>query len=210
MKKEKDNCNLEVYLIRHGKTREARGDELVSDVREFPINEEGVRQAKDLKDRLNQEGYIFDRVYSSPIRVAQETADNVFGDNYVNDVRLTKHFHGDWEDRIRREVYTDEVKQELRADPYNWHAPNGESQKDIEQRMYGFLQDIVKENPSGGRIAVIAHGIPTISLLRKIWDVDSRKVQDLDLANTSLTKLDYDGKEWKVEYYGDDRHLNSG
>src|SRR3989344_4371146 len=121
MEKETDN-GLEVYLIRHGKTRKARGDELVSAVRDFPLDERGIEQSEALRDRLNNEGHSFNRVYSSPLRVSKETADYVFGEgNYDTDKRLTKHFHGDWENERKDEVYTEEVKRDLESDPYNWH-----------------------------------------------------------------------------------------
>jgi broad specificity phosphatase PhoE len=195
---------LEVDLIRHAKTREAREDELVSAVRDFPLVGEGVGQCEALREKLDKEGTGYDEVYCSPILCAKQTANKVFG-NYVIDERLSKHSHGDWEDREKGEVYTPKVKKEIELDPYNWHAPNGESQKDVEERMYKFLEELQGQE---GKFAAVTHGIPIISLLRKLWNVDSREVQDLDLANTSLTRLYYDGKKWEVAYSGDDAHLS--
>lgn len=199
MKKETNQGNLEVYLIRHGKTRNARGDELLRDVRDFPINVEGIEQCENLKRYLANRAYTFDRVYSSPIRAAQETADKVFGEgNYIVDERLTKHSHGDWENKGKDDVYTEHVRRALESDPYNWHAPNGESQRDIEERVYDFVEEKRAEMPRGGKIAVVTHGVPIITLIRKVLGVDSKAVQGIELENTSLTRFDCNSNEWKV------------
>jgi len=198
---------LEVYIIRHGTTDKAMGNQLVSAVRDFPLNAEGIKQTEALRKRFSREGYHFDRIYSSPIRVAQETAGRIFGERgYVIEPRLTKVNHGDWEYKKKDDVYTEEVRRALEADPYNWHAPNGESQASIEERMYSFLEEI-RKGMRIGKVAAISHGIPTISLLRKCLGVNSKDIQNMELANTSLTRIDYDSGGWKVVKVNDNEHL---
>lgn len=62
-----------IYIVRHGQTEKNKANVLQgrSDV---PLNEAGIRQAEDVRDRFRSLGIQFDKVYTSPLIRAVQTA----------------------------------------------------------------------------------------------------------------------------------------
>ena len=60
-----------IYIIRHGKTEMNKAN-LLQGRSDFPLNEEGIRQAETAAEELGQ--IHFDHVYSSPLGRALQTA----------------------------------------------------------------------------------------------------------------------------------------
>ena len=62
-----------IYIVRHGQTEKNKANVLQgrSDV---PLNEVGIRQAEDVRDRFRSLGIQFDKVYTSPLIRAVQTA----------------------------------------------------------------------------------------------------------------------------------------
>ncbi len=69
----------------------------------------------------------------------------------------------------RAECYTSAVLARIDADPWNFAAPGGESQKDVEERVAAYvLQKVLpRTKPGGAPAVVVAHG-----LVIKWWVVD--------------------------------------
>lgn len=62
-----------IYIVRHGQTEKNKANVLQgrSDV---PLNEVGIRQAEGVRDRFRSLGIQFDKVYTSPLIRAVQTA----------------------------------------------------------------------------------------------------------------------------------------
>ena len=63
-----------LYIIRHGQT-EMNSRHVLQGRSDFALNEAGFAQAKEAAERLR--GVRFDRVYSSPLRRAVQTAEQI-------------------------------------------------------------------------------------------------------------------------------------
>ena len=63
-----------IYIIRHGKT-ELNKAKVLQGRSDFPLNEEGIRQAEEAAARLGD--VTFAHVYSSPLSRAVQTAEIV-------------------------------------------------------------------------------------------------------------------------------------
>ncbi|MEI2663132.1 histidine phosphatase family protein [Rossellomorea sp. LJF3] len=90
-----------IYVIRHGQTdwnKEGR----LQGRRGLPLNEEGIRQAGNLKQQLNH--ISFDLVFSSPQKRAQETAEIAVGVSCITDSRLDVYDLGEADGLFKREV----------------------------------------------------------------------------------------------------------
>ncbi|MCR8847462.1 histidine phosphatase family protein [Rossellomorea sp. SC111] len=90
-----------IYVIRHGQTdwnKEGR----LQGRKGLPLNDEGVRQAENLKQQLSH--VSFDYVFSSPQKRAQETAEIATGMPYVTDSRLDVYDLGEADGLLKREV----------------------------------------------------------------------------------------------------------
>ncbi len=87
-----------VYIIRHGQTRQNR-EKRLQGRSDLPLDETGVEQAQLLGEQLRSQGIVFDRVISSPLRRAVQTARLAAGENVPieTDARLIEMDYGPYE-----------------------------------------------------------------------------------------------------------------
>ncbi|MFV0363347.1 MAG: histidine phosphatase family protein [Suipraeoptans sp.] len=108
---------------------------------------------------------------------------------------------GDWEGKLRFEIYTPEQLTEINSNQWLFTPPNGESQKEVEERMLAFISSEILSEHTEGNFLIVGHGIAFKCLLRGILDISSQMAYKLSIDNTSLTKLSYDKeKGWFVNY----------
>lgn len=181
---------VKICLIEHGKVEKPKSNDMIGDLNKIRLNLEGVEQSERLRASLAVKNLTFDRVYSSPIEYAKQTAEIVFG-NYEILPELTKNMHGNWEGKTYAEVYTPEIIEEIGRDPLGWKGHGGESQEDVGERMYRVIED-VRRDCSLLRVALITHKLPIRCLLRKVLNADAKTIQGLKIDNASITNLEYD------------------
>ena len=88
---------LMIYIVRHGQTEKNKANVLQgrSDV---PLNEVGIRQAEDVRDRFRSLGIQFDKVYTSPLIRAVQTAKIIAeGASPMTEGRLIEMDYGPYE-----------------------------------------------------------------------------------------------------------------
>ncbi|MDO8555973.1 MAG: histidine phosphatase family protein [Nanoarchaeota archaeon] len=209
---------VRLYLIRHAQTAFNVDDKYIGGrSNHLLLTAEGERQACLLGDRLFDENIPFSRVYASPAVRTRATAQIVCQrigfpllDIHIDD-RLQELSQGDWEGRFRAEVYTPEVLRwlntEVWVDRWNRKAPNGESQKDIEQRMFGFFQEKIYALPNEEVVGIFTHGFAIKCCLRKVLNHHPKETYRRIIENTGITILDYDTEHWSVEVINDKAHL---
>ena len=141
------DSTTEVWLARHGETEWSRTRRHTG-LTDIELTAAGEEEARALRPRLA--GVEFDRVVSSPLRRAQETA-RLAGFDPEADPRLVEWDYGDYEG-----ITTAEIRQ-TRPDWYLWDdgCPGGESPADVEARMTPLALDLAE---SRGRVLVFAHG----------------------------------------------------
>ncbi|MDD4877548.1 MAG: histidine phosphatase family protein [Candidatus Nanoarchaeia archaeon] len=138
---------LDIWFMRHGESEMNKSPHIIQGRSEHvKLSEKGFVQAEKLGERLLKEGVKFDAVYSSPLIRAYDTARiacerlGIPKETIVRLEGLVEQSHGDWEGKLRDEVYTPEVRKQLQKDAYNFYPPNGESMKMVEERMYSFVR----------------------------------------------------------------------
>jgi broad specificity phosphatase PhoE len=142
-----------LFLVRHGQT-DWNVQERFQGQLDVPLNALGRRQAAATKSYLA--GTPFDRVYSSPLRRAFDTARVVVGDvPIVTDSRLSEIHHGSWQGRTKREI--------ARRWPGQWDKwqeqpqftpPGGEPPALVRLRVEDFLCSM-----RGTNILCVSHGV---------------------------------------------------
>jgi len=172
---------MEMLLIRHGlPVLTINRDGLPADP---PLSEVGHQQAQLLSEWLEEER--IDRIYSSPLRRARETADPLArrtGLKIELDARISE-FDAESEEYIPME----ELK---RTAPERWRAfVNGgyASQVDFEafvQTVNAGLQNLIEENP-GRRIAVFCHGGVINSWATHVLGIPPKLFLDANYASIS-------------------------
>lgn len=158
-----------IYLIRHSKAEKVKNDSenLQTQNEMWPLSLEGVEIAKNKLD--SDEFKDVDVIYSSNYTRAYETA-KILADkhninvNVVPDLGERKFGINSWSElpeNFERIQFLDE----------NYKIGTGESQKEVRERMYKSITEILNSN-KGKVIAVFSHGTAISYLLNKWCNID--------------------------------------
>lgn len=159
------------------------------------ITENGEKQIECLKKRF--EAIPLDIIYTSDLLRTQKTARAVRGDRDI-EIRIEPGLReingGDWED-----VTWEELPIRWAEDYDNWchhperhQMPNGETMKEVEDRMVKNIDRIVQEN-KGKTICVTSHGtaLKIYVAAKKGWGL--KRLNEVGwYDNTAVTMVDID------------------
>jgi broad specificity phosphatase PhoE len=137
-----------IYVVRHGQTDwnlEGRFQGRI----DIPLNEKGKSQAKKTKEKL--EGIKFDKVFSSPLKRALETAKIITDEPIDIDDRIIERCNGQLEGKLKTECenmvdFTDENEVKLGI----------ESLPDFRGRITSFFDELC-EKYVGKDVLVVTH-----------------------------------------------------
>jgi broad specificity phosphatase PhoE len=138
---------LTLVLTRHGLTDLSVPEQHLGQRIDVSLSRDGVRQADALAHRLAP--VRFERVVSSPLFRAQETAQIVVrGAPIETDPRLKEIDHGAWEGMTyaRIDEHDGAYRRRWEADPEGLACPGGESGRDVAVRVRSFLADLLAEH----------------------------------------------------------------
>lgn len=204
---------IDIYFIRHAESEmNDKWSHLIGGrSNEAHLTEKGNSQAKLLGKRLKEREDSFDEVYTSISNRAIETAKQAgFNEErIIKASEIVELSQGDWELKPKKEVYTDDLIKEINKDNWNFTPPNGESQRNVEERMLKWVKEkLFPRYDQDPKIAVFTHGVAIKCLLRGIMDFRSPMTRKVDLENTSITRLKYDEEGWHVISVNDTSHLD--
>ena len=190
---------MRLYLLRHGQTDWNAAHKLQGQT-DVPLNETGIRQAREEAKRREAAGVTFDRVFSSPLSRAKETARIVSGlpeEEIQTDPRIMEMSFGVDEgkfysfDPAQREKMSENY-QNFAYHPERYQAcQGGESYEDLIRRtadFYRFLND--KYGNSDESILVVSHGAALHALLFTILHrTDMEEYWQPHIANCRLMEV---------------------
>lgn len=148
---------LTFVLTRHGLTERSNPEQHLGQGIDIGLSSDGRAQAAALAGRIG--GEHFERVVSSPLLRARQTAAAVAGDRPVEiDPRLAEMDYGAWEGLTYEQI--DELGAERRRlwveSPDTLSCPGGESGNDVADRAAAFLADLVAwASPAGAAELVV-------------------------------------------------------
>jgi len=144
---------MKIYLVRHGKTDANAMHSLVGQGNNITINNVGVKQAKTLKEKL--QNIKFDICFTSPLTRAKQTANIIVGDRVQikEDARIMERYLGELEGKDR-ELYD--------ISKYNNYELNinenkVEPIKDLFSRCSEFIEYLKSNYPKDACILVVSH-----------------------------------------------------
>ncbi len=188
---------LYVYLLRHGETTWNADGNRYCGLTDVELTENGLRQAENAAKLLTP--VTFDAVYSSPLRRALVTADIASRrhPSLTADERLREASFGSWEGKTREEFIAENpgLWQSWAEDPAGTRAGgNGETAREVVERVDGFFEEIQKRHPAG-RVLVVAHN--TVNRLYMCWKLGMplKNYRRLVQENSSVTVLGLGGAE---------------
>ena len=155
--------DVTLYFVRHGETDWNRARRLQGQI-DIPINELGRTQARRngevLGETLGAEALSRLNFVASPLSRTRETmeivrqAAGLLPGAYETDPRLMEIKYGTWEG-----AYLDELKRgdpdafrERRENKFGWRPANGESYRDLTERVRHWLSGITRDT------VVVSHG----------------------------------------------------
>ncbi len=153
--------NTTIYLIRHSKAKKIKKRmrlSLLDSNKKTHLSREGKRIAIDTSRNKNFKN--IDLFISSDYNRAMETA-HLFSDEYEVNSSFGERIHGvDDFSLLPNNFEEKQVKDE------NYKIGNGESQKEVRERMYNALVEIINKN-RGKNIAIFSHATAITFLLSK-------------------------------------------
>lgn len=197
-----------IYLLRHAETDyNAHAQFIGGRSNHIPLSTKGKKQALEIGKLLRDSNVLFDQIFCSIANRTRQTLDLILSQANITDnpiiysEELQELSQGDWEGKLRSEIYTPEQLAEINSNQWLFTPSNGESQKEVEERMLAFISSEILSEHTEGNFLIVGHGIAFKCLLRGILDISSQMAYRLSIDNTSLTKLSYDKeKGWFLNY----------
>ena len=143
-----------IYFV-HGTTTD-NAEKMCSGWKEAMLNELGKEQAENLGKVIREKGIKFDILITSDLQRAIDSSDIAFPEyKKIRDNRLRECNYGDLDGKHKSLViYEEHIESKF---------PNGESLKDVEERMRDCIKSL-KQNYPGKTIGIVAHRAPQLAL----------------------------------------------
>jgi len=182
---------LELMLIRHGETDSNRRGSYLGWT-DIELNEIGINQVKFLRDRLK--GVKVDKIYSSPLKRALQTAE-IINENYKLDIvpsdGLKERNFGIWDDLTLEEMtkrYPTEYNEWVN-DWIKYRIKDGESAQEAYERSAAFVDEIIKNN-NEGVIMLVTHLGTIRFILAHLLGLGIENSWRFRVTNASITKVE--------------------
>lgn len=182
---------LEIYLVRHGECQGNRED-LFRGRHDFSLNENGIRQAECLRDRLNN--HDFKAIFTSPLKRAKQTAE-ILSNNKIKIIEendFTNISLGEWENtpkKIVQEKYPD-LWQLWQTKPERLKFPGMETLAKVQDRSFRALKRII-ENYGEGKIAIVSHRAVLKPLLAAILNIPQPYFWKIHVDTAAYSIIEY-------------------
>lgn len=177
-----------IYFMRHGETELNRRMRLQGRYDE-PLNEKGIRQAKEAGEKIREMGIHFDRVYSSTLQRAIKTAELVTGlkkEDLILDERILELDYGKYErwefGDLPQEVW------DFFRNPLGVGSPEGmESLEQLSERTGDFLKDLAAQaDDTDENWLVVCHGICMRAVLGNLSPGAEKEAWNSSIENCVL------------------------
>ncbi len=159
-----------IYLIRHSKPLKVNNTfnndnlQIQNEKSSLSIEGEQIAQEKLNKDEFNNIDILFSSSYVRAIQTSKYlTTKNELEINIISDLGERKFGIDSWDqlpENFERKQFLDE----------NYKIGNGESQKEVSDRMYSAIMKILDENKNK-KIAIVSHATAISYLLKKWCDI---------------------------------------
>ncbi|WP_331234835.1 histidine phosphatase family protein [Natronorarus salvus] len=193
-----------LLLIRHGQTAHNRKG-ITQGHANIPLEEKGIKQAKALRNRLENES--IDQIYASDLDRASQTATIVAEphDLTVNTAtELRERSFGIYEGRSKNDLI--EVA-EAADEPYSTFRPcEGENVDDAVTRSLPKIEKILQSS-IGETILIVAHGSLNRAIISSMLCGDCSLADRFSQENTAINEISYNG-DWNIKRVNDSAHLD--
>jgi 2,3-bisphosphoglycerate-dependent phosphoglycerate mutase len=200
-----------ITFLRHGKSQ-ANEDNVLQGQMDSPLSTEGIRQSQALAEYWSAEGVNFNKIISSPLERAHQTA-RIISELLFSPIELVDH----WKERAFGEAeglfYDDILSKYKELPPRSIYEPaygTGESDWDLYIRAAKAVQNVTYQPV--GRFLVVSHGAILNAALSVIIGMTPRPPTHrvrFRFRNTGYANLEYNTKNqnWTIHSLNNDFHL---
>ena len=181
---------MRVFLIRHGETDYSQ-DRRYCGFSDPPLNEKGISQSMQLGIKFKS--IEVDRIYSSDLKRADETAKIVFAGRLIKRLRnLREMCFGVFEGLCYEEISKKYSKLYWQwvENLDNVTVPHGESLKEFRERVLESFSYAIKKR-TDENIAIVTHSGPIRVILNSILKLDTEDFWQIQQDMASVNIIDY-------------------
>lgn len=179
-----------LVLVRHGQSDWNRKN-LFTGWKNPGLTDQGVSEAENTGEKLKEQGFNFDVMFTSELKRAQNTGEIILEKlnqpnlTTIKSVNLNERDYGDLtgmnKDEARTEFGEEQVHIWRRS--YDVPPPGGESLKDTYDRVIPYFEsDIMPEINDSKNVLIAAHGNSLRSLVKFIEDLNETDILKLEIA----------------------------
>ena len=206
-----------LVLLRHGQSQWNLENRFTG-WKDVPLTEKGINEANNAGLLLKKHKITIDIVFSSVLQRANRTAEialnasgieNLFKNgilNYEKDERLNERDYGDLVGLNKAETANKfgEKQVHIWRRSYDTPPPNGESLKDVVDRVSPyFTEKIEPEITDGKNILIAAHGNSLRAIMIKVGMYKPDEISSIELPTGSPLCLVYHDGNLKKHFYLD-------
>jgi broad specificity phosphatase PhoE len=189
----------EFWLIRHGQTDWNLSGRWQGQSPDAPaLNETGRAQALAILNQLPcaDFGTGFATIYSSDLLRARQTAELIAAPlnlTVVLDPRLREMNLGAWEGMIGDDIkaqYPHEIE-ERKQNPFDAYAPQGESPREVAERVIAAVNEIAGKHPNDS-VLIVSHGVALAVMICHAQGIPLNEVYEYIPENAKPYRV-----EWK-------------
>ncbi len=182
-----------VLLVRHGQTP-TTGVELYGRKPGVLLSDAGLAQAKNVAQRIAGMGsQRFEAIYASPLERTKQTAEAIsleLGLAVKRDRGLIELDVGDWTGRKLSQLRKLKAWSSVQKYPSGFRFPNGESFPEMQTRMAGAIDRLVKRHP-GKAVVAVSHADPIRALVAHAMGTHLDLFQRTVVSPCSVTAILY-------------------
>lgn len=194
--------------MRHGETRWNQENRVLGHT-EIELNKKGREQAERLALALKDEKVA--AIYSSPLRRARETAEEIARFHQVKvvtDDDLKELDAGELNGLTFQETmerYGEFLKEWIKDIP-SLSMPGGESMAELQERTWPAVERIVRDHPDGV-VILVSHSFAIVSIISRALGMSLSNFGRLRLSVASISILNFGAQGISLVLFNDTCHL---
>lgn len=189
----------ELWLVRHGQTDWNLTGRWQGQASHAPgLNDTGHAQALAVRDQVKD--ISFTAIYCSDLLRARQTAELIaapLGLSVTLDARLREINLGAWEGMLSSDIeaqYPRELEEHSQNNPFHARAPQGESPRDVAERVTAAVDEIASQHPDDA-VLIVSHGVSLAVILCHAQGIQMDKVYEHIPENAQPYHVKFEAKK---------------